>query len=238
MLALAAGALSLGLATPTLAQDPDPIEYQFLRPGAPGDAFSLRFTVPDGLVPAVLITNRTNAEPTDDESWDGTSTMFLPLPVDPSGTFTGLDGVLPEGVTLEELQNSIVDFRILLLDPLTESFLLSEPLPLQSPPVGEESVEEPSTEGESDEDALTAQDMNPSGAGGSSASSGGDQETEHVSEEDGTDASNPNPKTGSYSIGWNLIPNTPLAILALGNISSAALLSIYDQPTPVQGSGH
>lgn len=242
-LLLVAGAL---LAWPTTVHAEDespPIEYQFLRPAAPGEPFSLRFTVLPGYLPAVMITNRLATEPTDDSSFDSTTTLILPLPIDPSGTFTGVDGVLPEGVTAEEFENSIVEFRLILFDPLTELFVLSDPLTLQeeeedddeAPP--DEDPADDSDSSTSDDEALTAQDMSPGGEG-SSSETDEDPDTETVSdEEDGNEDSAPGKPT-TYSVGWNLISTTPLGTLATRTLSSAALLSIYDQPTPVQGSGH
>ena len=230
---LAALAAALLLWSPLAAARTDAaseIQYQFQRPSGPGDPFSLRFDVPPDHLPAVLITNR-STEGSEEDAVDFGSTLALPLPVDESGGFTGLDGVLPDEVTLEQLDNSVVEIRLLFLDTDSGEFLLSDPIELRPEETPTEEVEDETSASEEGDDALTAQDLAPS------STDDGDEEIEHVSDEN--DNPNPNPKSGSssYVVGSNII-NTPLGTMAVRSLTSSAMFSIYDQPTPVQGSGH
>ena len=229
-------AAALFSSSPLAAAQDEPdsgILYQYQRPKAPGDAFALRFDVPPDHLPAVLITNRT-ADPevtTDDETIDFGSTLVLPLPVDDAGGLTGLDGVLPAEVTPEQLANSVVEIRLVFLSIATGEFLLSDPLELmpEDSPVDDDEPDQDASD--QDESALTAQDMAPSTADEAAED---DPETQTTS---GENDNPPNPKSGSYAVGSNII-NTPMGTMAVRSLTSAAMLSIYDQPTPVQGSGH
>lgn len=201
------------------------IEYQFDQPEAPGDSFSLRYTVPTGYESAVLIGNRTDEESTENPEQETgiTSALILPLPGAGESAWTGLDGIVPESVTTEELEQSIVDIRIVLFNPQTGEILLSDPIPLSNQglnPGGSDEVDE----------ALTSVDMAVS--------------EENPGEGDGSDESGDPDSSESdvtpYSVATAELANgASFGTLALRVIAEASLkVSIHDQPTPVQGSGH
>ena len=227
---------------PAEAQDtaaPTELLYQFNRPTTPGDPFSLRFPIPAGYESAIVICDQPgsideNGLPVPEDgsqdlvnSIDWARALFLLLPNSDTG-MAGLNGTLPEGVSLLELSQSIVQVRIFLANRTTGHSMLSDPIPLGAALT---TPDEENTEAQYDvaaDSILSVADLA--------------TETDSETADSGTsgDGSSGAEANSDFLFDTNTLSSQQFQPLPLTSLAGGAItwFSIHDQPIPVQGSGH
>jgi len=222
-----------GPARAQITVPPAELPVQFVissQPDHPETSFRLRFPVPAGYEPSILICppSEPSGKPGDaDGSIDWGRSWILWLPNPESGLAT-VDGTLPKGISLLELSQSNVQLRIFLADRSAGSFLLSDPIPLHPTPTTTEQEHRPTYHDVAADSVPSAADLATwrTREGADGAASGGGWS--------GTEADSSSlPGTGALS-------SQQFQSLPLNTVFNGGKLWFggHDQPIPIQGSGH
>lgn len=206
---------------------PEKITIEYTPPELPGDPVILRYIVPPGWLSALVLMRET-LEPVPDAAHFADA-IVLDVPVNPDTGEAILVATVPLSVTVEQMQNARLDFRVFFMDNATSIVRLSERIPFftESAPAEPEETADDEPSADDDEDEGSA------GPGGPSLGTADAIEDPQAGQENAT-ASTGSSGTGSWS--GKTGKTKTQTIKLLDNVS--ILVAIHDQPTPIQGSGH
>lgn len=226
---------SIGLGTlvssDVLAEElPFQVEYHIQLPTAPGDPYSFLFEHVPGYHAGLLFSdqstppNNASANTDFEDELDLHAATLIPLSSETNGSgYVGLNGVVPNTVTKDELEALSIEVRLVLFDPVTEECLISDPLPLTAPP------EAPAI------GSLPTQGLTSSAAQTNTNS----EESKTYASTVGDPQTPASPIAGTIGVAINELGTGTFGMLFMRPIARTFLTTnIHDQPTPVQGSGH
>ena len=198
------------------------LEVEYLAPSGPGDLVMLRFPIPPGYAGGVILMFEAPTEPPVPEDFDGG--FLVPVEIDPATGDGVLTGVLPDTVTLDQLEEIPLELRAGLQDQITGKIWITPGIPLIPENPDDPFADESDGSNQPDDPDDSPDEFLPQ----SPALAGDEGETEEAS---GSAGSN-NP--GAFGGKSGKIGSFPLTILE----GVPLIFGIHDQPTPIQGSGH
>ncbi len=229
------------------------VALSYAPPQHPGDGLHLHLDDLGTTEAVLLVTHAAFAgDPTSNQltAEELASAIVMPLTIDAAGK-VDVDGTLPIDVTLQQLRDAGLQFRVAFHDPVSQNYVVTDPVavatddaetptPDTPAPAPSSTTLPPSTlasSGASAPSAETAQSQGVAASGSNSTSTTAgppDPGPQDAQAPPSPSAGKANFGGGGASYSANKPGSVPFRLITTHSLVAAT----HDQPSPIQGSGH